>query len=34
MSEVASPVENWNENEAIFERLVLIIPYKSPVMVK
>lgn len=31
-SAVEAPV--WNENEAIFERLVLIIPYKSPDMVK
>jgi hypothetical protein len=32
--EVVTPAEIWNENDAIFERLVLIIPYKSPEMVK
>lgn len=24
----------WNENDAIFERLIIMIPYKSPSMVK
>jgi hypothetical protein len=24
----------WNENNAIFERMIIIIPYKSPSMVK
>ena len=24
----------WNENDAIFERMVIMIPYKSPDMVK
>jgi hypothetical protein len=24
----------WNENDAIFERIIIIIPYKSPSMVK
>jgi hypothetical protein len=24
----------WNENDAIFERMIIIIPYKSPDMVK
>ena len=24
----------WNQDEAIFERLIIIIPYKSPDMVK
>ena len=33
-SEVETATEKWNENDAIFERLVLIIPYKSPDMVK
>ena len=26
--------EVWNENDAIFERLIIIIPYKSPDLVK
>lgn len=25
---------DWNENDAIFERLVIIIPYKAKEMVK
>lgn len=24
----------WNENDAIFERMIIMIPYKSPSMVK
>lgn len=24
----------WNENDAIFERIIIIIPYKSPDIVK
>jgi hypothetical protein len=24
----------WNENEAIFERMIIMIPYKAPEMVK
>jgi hypothetical protein len=24
----------WNENDSIFERLIIMIPYKSPSMVK
>lgn len=24
----------WNENDAIFERMIIIVPYKSPEMVK
>lgn len=27
-------ITEWNENDAIFERMVIIIPYKSPDMVK
>lgn len=27
-------VAEWNENDAIFERMVIMIPYKSPDMVK
>jgi hypothetical protein len=23
-------LEVWNENDAIFERMIIIIPYKSP----
>jgi len=28
------PQPSWNEHDAIFERMIIIIPYKSPEMVK
>lgn len=33
-ADVLSQGEVWNENDAIFERMVIIIPYKSPDLVK
>jgi len=33
-ADVLSLGEVWNENDAIFERMVIIIPYKSPDLVK
>ena len=33
-ADVLSQGEVWNENDAIFERLVIIIPYKAKEMVK
>jgi hypothetical protein len=27
-------MSEWNENDAIFERMIIMIPYKSPEMVK
>ena len=35
MNRSKAELENvWNENDAIFERIIIIIPYKSPSMVK
>jgi hypothetical protein len=35
MNRSKAELENvWNENDAIFERIIIMIPYKSPSMVK
>jgi len=33
-SKVVKPAAVWNPDEAIFERMILIIPYKAPDMVQ